>query len=126
MTGLYDELAASAAGMIAAFGQPVTLTSVEPGGYDPETATGRPGAATLVTVMGVVTAYAAGEIDGTLVRQGDRRLALSPVDTAGRPLPEPPTGARLALADGSRFTVMAVEAASPAGAPLVYRLQLRA
>lgn len=126
MTGFYDDMAATAAEMIAEYGQPVTISTSEPGEYDTDTATSAPGAPATVTAMGVVTAYKAAEVDGSLVRNGDRKLSLSTVDTAGAPVAEPKTGSRATLANGSKWTVMVVEAANPAGTPLVYRLQLRA
>ena len=39
VAGFYDEMAATAAGMIAEFGQAVTVTRIDPGSY--ETRTGR-------------------------------------------------------------------------------------
>lgn len=121
----YSELAADAADLIAEFGQPVTLTRSVPGAYD--TATGTNGASTVTTqaCLAVEDAYKAREIDGTLVRVGDRRLILSPETSSGTAVTAAEPGDTITFADGTVWTVKTVEPTSPGGTALIYTLQLR-
>lgn len=121
----YADMASTAADLIAQFGQPVTLTRSVPGAYD--TATGTNGAPDVSTqsCLAVEDAYTAREIDGTLVRVGDRRLILSPETSAGATVNAPQPGDTITFADASLWTVKTVEPTSPGGTALIYTLQLR-
>lgn len=126
MSEFYDDMASTSGELIAEFGQAVTLTHSVAGAYN--TATGKKGAATVTTqtVMGLEDSYSAFSIDGTLVKAGDKKLYLSPLDTAGAAITPPVPEDTVTLADGSLWTVKKVDPTSPAGQPVLFTLQLRA
>jgi hypothetical protein len=113
----YDDMAATAAGMIGEFGQQVTISRSTPGAYD--TATGTNGAPSLQswTVAALEEAYDARLVDGTLIRADDRRLLAQPGPFAVEDI--------VTLADGSSGTVKAVRPFSPGGTTLYIELRVR-
>lgn len=121
----YADMAATSADLIAQFGQAVTVTRSVPGSYDP--ATGGVGSPTVTTqdCLAVEDAYRAREIDGTLIRAGDKRLMLSPAVVTGAAVTAPETTDTVTFADGSVWAIKAVEPLSPGGTALLYTLQLR-
>lgn len=121
----YADMAGTAAELIAEFGLAVILTRSVPGSYSPST--GGVGSPTVTTqeCLAVEEAYRAGEIDGTLVRAGDKKLILSPKVSSGASVTAPDTTDTVTFADGSVWTVKAVEPLSPGGTALIYTLQLR-
>lgn len=121
----YADMAATAADLIAEFGQPVTLTRSVPGTYNTATATNGAPQVTTQSCLAVEDAYKAREIDGTLIRVGDKKLILSPQTSAGASVTAPQTGDTVTFADTSVWTVKAVEPLSPGGTALIYTLQLR-
>lgn len=105
-------------------GQAVTLTRSSPGSYSA-------GAVTLTTTTqtgsGVQVEYSSHAIDGTMIRQGDKKFLLSPLNSAGTTLTAPePKIDTLTLADASVWTIEDVLPLSPAGTVIYYELQLRA
>lgn len=126
MTEFYDDMASTAAEMIGEFGQAVTLTRSVPGAYNPTTGTN--GAATVTTqsCLAVEEAYKAREIDGTLIKAGDKKLILSPQTAAGATVTAPTEGDTVTFAgDADPWTIKSVEPLSPGGTALLYTLQLR-
>jgi len=121
----YEDMAGMANEMIAEFGQAVTLSVTTPGRYD--TKTGRSWGPTTSTThcRGIDRAYKADEIDDTLVKRGDKRLIVSPRDASGAALDQPTANGRATLADGSSWTIMAVEPIRPGGSAIIYIVQLR-
>lgn len=109
MSAFYDRMIATAARLIAKYGQPVTLIQTT-GASD---------------CVGIEQAYKANEIDGTLVKQGDNRVILASRTAAGAALAEPKRHSHVVLADGVKWSLESVEAMRPAGQALVYILQLR-
>lgn len=106
------------------FGQVVTLTHVTPGSYDTATATETGATTTTQTGSGVEIAYTAREIDGNTIRVGDKKLLLSPLNSAGAALLAPELGDTAALASGT-WTILAIEPLSPAGTVIMWTLHLR-
>jgi hypothetical protein len=106
------------------FGQEAMVIGAAPAGYDPATRTAETVPAPIQTGSGVEVAYEARDIDGTLVRAGDRKFLLSPVTTSGYPLDPPAVDDQLAVA-GRTWTIKAVLPFAPAGEPLYYALNLR-
>jgi len=70
-------LAQDVVSLLKDFGSPLTLLRPGVGAYNP--ATGKTAAATPTsfTVQGVFISYEDGNVDGTVVRAGDRRLLVS-------------------------------------------------
>lgn len=125
MSEFYDDMAATAAELIAEFGQPVTLTHSVPGAYDTETGTSAAATVTTQACLGVEEAYSARSIDGTLILAGDKKLMLSVETTAGTAVTAPAVEDTVTFADASVWTIKAVEPLSPGGTALLYTLQLR-
>jgi hypothetical protein len=121
----YSEMAADADLLIGEFGQAVTITPQTAGSYDPATGAASVTATPTQSGTGVEEAYKAHQIDGTLVKAGDIRLMLSPLNAAGAALTAPDVNQRVTLADTTVWTIISVERIAPAGTVLMYVLQLR-
>ena len=122
----YTETAVDAAEAIEEYGQAVTITHIVPGVYDPAT-----GLVTNTTTTqagtGAVIEWDARQVDGTLIKVGDRRLLLSPLNTAGAALTAPVLGDTMTDAAGVIYTLVApLKIVSPAGTPVLYDCNLRA
>lgn len=101
-------------------GRSVTLTYTTQGTYDPgdDTFTGQ--TTTTQTVKAVILNFRRAEIDGTLIKNGDRRALVAP-DNLTR---APKTGDT--ITDGSEvFSIQNVEEVKPGDTVLLYKLQLR-
>lgn len=125
MTEFYDEMADTAAELLTEFGQAVTLTHVAAGTYN--TATGVTAAATTTTQTGVAVEddYSAHSIDGTLIKAGDKKLYLSPLNSDGAQITPPIAEDTAALASGAPWTIKNVTPVQPGGTPVLYVLQVR-
>lgn len=117
MTGFnYARTAATASRLLQRFGAVATLKRRADATYDPATGTTAPTVTPLQTVA-VVVDYDAKSIDGTLIRQGDRRAYL---DAAVAPRQDDTLAWQ-----GVDLTVVAVRTLAPAGAAVLYEAQLR-
>ena len=106
-------------------GQAITLTRQSTGTYNPATGTNAVTTSTQ-NCTGVVIEYDAKAIDGDLVRMGDKKLLLSPLNTAGTAITAPvPDESTVTLADASVWTVKNVDTLDPAGTAILYTLQIR-
>jgi len=116
----YSALATRTARLLTDYGQTATLTRVTPGSYS--TSDGSLAAGTTATYTGSATVfdYDQRQIDGSLVRAGDRRVLLQA--TGGIPLPR--TGDTITIASGT-YQVVQARDISPAGTSVVYDLQVR-
>lgn len=112
----YARAAATASRLLERFGAVATLKRRGDATYDPATGTTAP-TVTPVDTVAVVFDYDARQIDGTLIRQGDRRAYM---DAAVAPR----QGDALAW-QGVDLTVVAVRPLSPAGTPVLFEAQLR-
>ena len=117
----YSNLAATAAQLLAKFGQPVTLRSVGAGAYDPATSGVLLGAAlpTDVVRKGVLLDFARGTttVRGNLVQAIDKQLLLESGVV--------PSLEDLVLVGGATFTIVSIGEVNPAGTPVLYDLHLR-
>lgn len=105
-------------------GQAVTLTR-QTGSYDTST-----GVNTLTTTTqtgsGVEEAYSSRSIDGALIKVGDKKFLLSPLNSSGADLTAPVADeTTITLADASVWTVKRVDPLAPAGTVVMFTLQLR-
>jgi hypothetical protein len=73
-----------------------------------------------ITVRGILDDFRAAEVDGTVVKAGDRRYMLA---ASGMTLVPQPGDAL--TEDGDIFRVVQVQAVRPAGTDLLYILQVR-
>lgn len=112
----YDRTAATASRLLQRFGAVATFQRRADAAYDPATGTTAP-AVTDVSTVAVVVDYDQRSIDGTLIRQGDRRGYL---DCA-----QAPRQGDALLWQGATLTVVAVRPLAPAGRAVLFEAQLR-
>ncbi len=115
----YAPLQATALRLITAFGKAITLRrtgQTVPDANKPwEVSAGN----TDYTVQGMRVEYTAREIDGTVVRQGDRKYLVAASGLAITPQ------AGDQVLDTDTLTVVNAEILSPASTALIYTLQVR-
>lgn len=115
----YSDMAATAVELLTEFGQGITFGSVTTGAYDPTTGTVT-NTTTNYTGKGAAFDYEQKDIDGTNIRQGDRRVYIAP-DLGV----VPKTGDTVTLADGTVLNVVASRPLSPAGTMVLHECQCR-
>jgi len=107
-------------------GQTVTLTHVVPGTYDPATG-GVTNTTTTQAGTGAVMEWDARQVDGTLIKIGDKQLLLSPLNTAGAALTAPVLGDTVTDAAATVYTLVApLNTLSPSGTAVLYTCNMRA
>lgn len=112
----YARTAATATRLLTRFGASCTLKRLADAAYDPATGTATP-AVTPFATTAVVFDYDQRQIDGTLIRQGDRRAYMDATVA-------PRQGDRLTW-QGAELQVVAVRPLSPAGVAFLFEAQLR-
>jgi hypothetical protein len=118
----YDEMAAMALELITEFGQAVTVQTVTPGQYDPETSQTAPDVITTQTAQGVLVEYTGREFQAnSLILQGDKKLKI-----AAKGITAPTLLSKVIIQGKTWSIVPPLKEANPAGTPLVYELQVRA
>ena len=114
----YAGMAATANELFAEFGQAVTITRRTSGAYAVAT-----GIATVTSSTqrgtGAVFDWQNRDIDGTLIRTGDKRLILSAVGITAPAVDDTVT------IGGTVYTVKVVKPLAPAGTVVMYELNLR-
>ena len=120
----YSEIADVSDEILEEFGQAVTLTHVEPGTYVP--GEGITNTTTTQAGTGAVVDWDSRQVDGSLILIGDKRLLLSPLNTAGAVLTAPVLGDTVTDAAGVVYTLVApLKTVSPAGTVVLYDCNLR-
>ena len=122
----YSRMQKTANKLLLGKGQAVTLTHVVPGTYDPATG-GVTNTTTTQTGTGAIVEWDARQVDGTLIKIGDKKLLLSPLNTAGTVLTAPVLGDTVTDAAGTVYTLVApLNTLSPAGTAVLYDCNMRA
>lgn len=116
MTFNYAASAALASRLIERFGAVAVLKRLADATYDPATSSASPLVTNHATVA-VVIDYDQRQIDGTLIRQGDRRAYM---DAA-----EAPRQGDVLTWQGADLRVVAVRPLSPGGTAVLFEAQLR-
>lgn len=125
-TAFYNRLAATAKKLLKGKGQAVTITTVTPGTYNPSTGTITNSTSTQYG-YGAVMNWGVKHIDGALILETDKRLLLSPYNTAGAALTAPKLGDTVTDAAGTAYTIVSpLKTASPGGTVVLYEANLRA
>ena len=114
----YDSFVALALDLLGRKGQPITITTVTTGAYNPSTG-GVSSTETVQTWVGVPVGYKASEIDGTNIKRGDVKVIV-----AASGLVEPKVNGQVSFI-GFAGTIKNVEIVAPDGTPIVYKLQVR-
>lgn len=119
MAGRYDATKVSAAKSIKKSGVAMALnrksTTAANNPWEPPTET-----KTTYSCYGVITNYAANEIDGTVIRRDDRKVLL-----AAGGLAVMPTTADTLTIGGVELAIMHVEPIAPSNVPIIYTVQVR-
>lgn len=116
-SALYPALKATASGLLSDKGQPMTLTVRTSGAYDPATGTAAV-TATTETVSGAVFDYAAKDIDGTLIKRGDKRVILEASTLI-------PTSTCTLTIGGVVHNIVEAVPVNPGGVVVIYKVQAR-
>ena len=114
----YAALSKKSYTLIAKHGMDCLL--VRPAGT-PDPVTGKVSSAgqTIYPAKCILKSYSAKEIDGTMIRLGDKAAIVAAYD-----LPEPATSDFLALS-GKRWKIVSVKSIEPAGTAIIYNVQVR-
>lgn len=99
------------------FGSNLTLTRQPAGAYNPNTGAMTPGATVTFTIRGVFINYTDRNVDGTVVRMGDRRLLVQAKDATVTPAINDRVGG---------LQVIDVRTIAPNGVPIAWSCQMRA
>ena len=122
--GFYDRMQKTSNRLLISKGQAVTLIHTVTGEYVPGS-----GVETSTTTQygtGAVTEWDSRQVDGTLVKIGDKKLLLSPLNTDGDALVPPVLGDTITDAAGKVYTLTApLETLSPAGTAVLFTTNLR-
>ena len=115
-------MAVMALEMITEFGQPVTISRVEPGEYDPVTGGETPGTTLEQTAQGILLDYTGLELqNNSLIKQGDKKLKV-----AAQGLAWIPGLLDKVVVQGSTWSIIPpLKEINPAGTPILYELQVR-
>ncbi len=110
-------------------GQAVTLSNVVPGVYDPATGGTSAATTTVQTGTGTIMDYGVRQAGifnspGSLIREGDKQLLLSALNTAGAEITAPDIG-DIVVGSGKTFTVEQVKSIAPAGTVVMFDINLR-
>ena len=111
--------------MLKGKGQALTLTRQSAGNYDPAT-----GSSTVTTSTqtgtGAIFDYGNKNIDGTLIKQGDKNLLLSAFKTDGTDLTAPILNDTVTDVNGIIYTIVEpLKTIAPAGIAIMYDCNLR-
>jgi len=121
----YARLQATANRLLKGKGQSITLTKITAGTYNPATG-GFTGAGTSTqTAYGAVFDYGAKQIDGTLIKAGDKQLLLSAVKTDGAALTAPVLGDTVSIGGVTYTLVEPLKEVNPAGTVVMYEVNIR-
>jgi hypothetical protein len=128
MADIYDSAKAMASEMLAprsngGNGAELTLRRITAGEYNPETGQSDDGAQDYLG-SGLRENYKQGDIDGSLIKQGDVKILVSPLLQDGTDTPQPQSQDTI-LFDGERYTVQNVEPWNYAGLAVGFNVQAR-
>ncbi|MBH8611213.1 hypothetical protein I4N56_009845 [Pseudomonas mohnii] len=128
MTDIYDRAKASAARMLAprskgGKGLELSLIRITAGEYDPEIG-GSPVTTEQFDGSGLRQNYRQQDIDGSLIKQGDVKILISPVLLDGLDAPQPVTLDKITF-DGDNYTIQHVDPWDYAGIAVGFSVQAR-
>ena len=125
--GFYSKMALTANKLLKGKGQGITITHIVPGTYDPATG-GVTGESTEIqNGIGAVIGWDNRLIDGTMIKNTDKHLLLSPVNTLNEFLTAPVLGDKITDEAGTTYTMVEpYKRISPAGTVVLYSINLRA
>jgi hypothetical protein len=114
----YQDMQSTAAELLTEFGQAVTLSRQTAGAYNPATGA----AAVTVTTQtgtGAIFDYGSRDIDGTLIKQGDKKLLLAALGITAPQVDDTVT------VNGVVYTIVLIKALNPAATAVMYICTIR-
>lgn len=114
----YDRFVSTAKTQIADKGRMVTLRSKSSGTFDPIAGTMSDGSQTDRQVKALFTEYAAKQVDGTMIQQGDKQVMIADLATA-------PDNDDILIDGSDEYAIVHVGAIQPGDTPILYKLQVR-
>jgi len=121
----YARLQNTAQKLLKGKGQSITLTKITAGTYNPATG-GFTGAGTSTqTAYGAIFDYGTKQIDGTLIKAGDKQLLLSAFKTDGAALTAPVLGDTVTIGGVTYTLVEPLKEVNPAGTVVLFDVNLR-
>lgn len=116
----YSRSAGTALAQIADKGRTITLSSNPDQVYDPATDTFTDGDPITVSVKALFTGYKQNQIDGEIIKSGDKRVLIAAAAMTGAPDKD------AVLTDGNvQYQVIDIDTLQPGDAPILYMLQVR-
>lgn len=113
----YPGLKATALSLLTDKGQSMTLTKRPSGAYSPATGSA-PITETTEAVYGAAFDYNARDIDGTLIKRGDKRVIMEASDTV-------PTSTDTLTIGGVVHSIIEAVPVNPGGVVVIYKVQVR-
>jgi len=120
----YARMQTTANRLLFGKGQQVSISHVIPGTYDPTTGGLTGGSTSVQTGTGAVFEYGNKNIDGTLIKVGDKQLLLSALKTDGTELVPPVVNDTVTIG-GTVYTITQIKPLSPAGTIVLFDANLR-
>lgn len=114
----YPDMAVTADALIREFGQTVTIKRIATGAYDPATGSATTNATTQ-TGFATVMDFGIKDIDGTLIKTGDKRMLLSALGIVAPQVDD------VVSFGSSSCVIKNVNAQDPAGIAVYYDIQMR-
>lgn len=122
MTALSDRLTVTASRLIRKYGGTATLTRRVAGTFNPATQTETSGSTSTDTVKAVIEDFRAHEIDGDVIRYGDKKILLTKSDLQNLVVPKPDD---IISMSGETYRIVEVFGISAGDAFVGYSVQAR-
>ena len=119
MTFNYGKTAATSTALITKFGQKISVSRGS-GAYDPATGALTGNVTQSAIGVGVALDYKQFEIDGTLIKVGDRKILIAPNLSI-----TPATGDIITFLGGEKLEVKASKPVAPSGIIVLHEVQAR-
>jgi hypothetical protein len=119
----YAKMQATANRLLKGKGQSITLSRQTAGAYNPATGTAAV-TTTTQTAYGAMFEYGDKNIDGTLIKEGDKQLLLSAINSAGTALVAPALNDTVTI-NTVVYTVVRIKPLSPAGTTVLFDCNIR-
>ena len=119
----YSKMQATANRLLKGKGQEITLTRQTAGAYDPATGTAAV-TTTTQTAYGAMFEYGDKNIDGVLIKECDKQLLLSALNSAGTALVAPQLNDTVTI-NTVVYTVVRIKPLSPAGTTVLFDCNIR-
>jgi hypothetical protein len=119
----YSKMQATANRLLKGKGQEITLTRQAAGAYNVATGTAAV-TTTTQTAYGAMFEYGDKNIDGVLIKEGDKQLLLSALNSAGTALVAPQLNDTVTI-NTVVYTVVRIKPLSPAGTTVLFDCTIR-